>query len=435
MNTDHPGRKAALSAAIALAIGVQTDLVAQNQESLEEIVVTGSRIARRDFSAQSPIVTVDSESFNARTNVGLEATLNQLPQFTVAGTQASTSAASTPFPQATAAPGAATINLRGLGLNRSLVLLDGRRVQPVNGQLVVDLNTIPSAAIERVEVITGGAAAVYGADAIAGVVNFILRKDFEGVEFSGQTGISEEGDGEETSINGLLGAAFADGRGNVMIGADYSKRRIILGKDRDWVVEGWDDPGTNGGGIGSSNLSQMTVSFGNAPTLFTLPPGRAYVIDQNGNVFDSLAPLNPAHPYTGPLGENFKVNPDGALGYNDMFTDMLNALDNGATPRETFYDGYVVNAIIDAAYASLRSKAWQPVDLPIWRGREGAQNVAVLRDYDAEHVLLKEERILVTSHNAWYSEAAKRDMRQRCAEDVVRVLRDEKPHRPANRVG
>jgi iron complex outermembrane receptor protein len=316
MNTVRMGRKAALSAAIALAITAKTDVIAQD-DALEEIVVTGSRIARRDFSAQSPIVSVDAESFNARTNVGLEATLNQLPQFTVAGTQAATSAAATPFPQATAAPGAATINLRGLGLNRSLVLLDGRRVQPVNGQLVVDLNTIPSAAIERVEVITGGAAAVYGADAIAGVVNFILRRDFEGVEFGGQTGISEEGDGEETSLNGLLGASFADGRGSVMLGADYSKRKIILGKDRDWVVEGWDDPGTNGGGIGSSNLSQMTVSPGNAPTLFALPPGRAYVIDQNGNLFDAQAPLNPAHPYTGPLDDAFKINPDGALGFND----------------------------------------------------------------------------------------------------------------------
>ena len=83
-------------------------------------------------------------------------------------------------------------------MNRNLVLIDGRRVQPVNGLLVVDINTIPSAAIDRVEVITGGAAAVYGADAIAGVVNFILKKDFEGVEFGIQTGISEEGDGDET---------------------------------------------------------------------------------------------------------------------------------------------------------------------------------------------------------------------------------------------
>jgi outer membrane receptor protein involved in Fe transport len=321
MDMRHIGRKAALSAAVTLALTAQSDVFAQDQ-GLEEIVVTGSRIARRDFSAQSPIVTVDAESFNSRSNVGLEATLNQLPQFTVAGTQASTSPASTPFPQASAAPGAATINLRGLGLNRSLVLLDGRRVQPVNGQLVVDLNTIPSAAIERVEVITGGAAAVYGADAIAGVVNFILKRDFQGVQFSGQTGITEEGDGEETSFNGLLGATFADGRGNVMLGADYSDREIILGKDREWVVEGWDDPGTNPGGLGSSNLTQMTVAAGNAPTLFPLSPqaGGAYTIDQNGNVFDHARPFDANRPYTGPIGPGtpFKINPtDGTLGFDD----------------------------------------------------------------------------------------------------------------------
>lgn len=83
-----------------------------------------------------------------------------------------------------------------------------------------------------------------------------------------------------------------------------------------------------------------------------------------------------------------------ALGYTDMFTDMFDALDSGAAPRETFYDGYVVNAIIDAAYASMRDKSWQPVKLPIWRGREGVEDIAVLRDYDGDHVLLKEEKML-----------------------------------------
>jgi len=83
-----------------------------------------------------------------------------------------------------------------------------------------------------------------------------------------------------------------------------------------------------------------------------------------------------------------------ALGYTDMFTDMFDSLDSGAAPRETFYDGYVVNAIIDAAYASMRDRSWQPVKLPIWRGREGVENVAVLRDYDVDHVLLKEEKML-----------------------------------------
>ncbi|MFO0872024.1 MAG: Gfo/Idh/MocA family oxidoreductase [Pirellulales bacterium] len=83
----------------------------------------------------------------------------------------------------------------------------------------------------------------------------------------------------------------------------------------------------------------------------------------------------------------------GALGYVEMFTDMLNSLEAGRAPRETFYDGYIVNAIMDAAYASLRSKRWEPVQLEVWRGRENVPNVAVLRDFDEQHVLLKEERM------------------------------------------
>jgi outer membrane cobalamin receptor len=127
-----------VSLAVGLALGTATDGFAQQQpegqKNLEEIVVTGSRIARRDYTSQSPLVTVDKEAFNSRSNVGIEATLDQLPQFnmTGAGSQATNSAAGTPFPQASAAPGAATINLRGLGLNRSLILVNGRRMQPVN---------------------------------------------------------------------------------------------------------------------------------------------------------------------------------------------------------------------------------------------------------------------------------------------------------------
>lgn len=335
MSMLQTGRKA-LSLAGVLSLGAATTFTAfaqqptpppQGQGSLEEIVVTGSRISRRDFQSQSPIVTVDKEAFTDRTNIGVEATLDQLPQFnmTGAGSQAY-GAASTPFPQANAAPGAATVNLRGLGLNRNLVLLDGRRAQPVNGYLVVDLNTIPAAAIDRVEVITGGAAAVYGADAIAGVVNFILKKNFEGVQINAQSGISEQGDGQESTVNGLLGASFADGRGSVMIGADYSKRDQIMGRDRDWVVKGWNDPGTNHGGLGSSNLSQFTGSPGFTGAIppggypgYPLSTGGGYYIDQNGKIFDNQRPLDPAHPYTGPIGAgtNYRLNPDGTLGFID----------------------------------------------------------------------------------------------------------------------
>ncbi len=121
---------------------------------LAEVVVTGSHILRRDFDASSPIMTVDSKAIDAISNVGLENVLNRLPQFSPTGTQFDTNAYQA---SATSGPGVSTANLRGLGSNRTLVLIDGRRGQPANASLAIDVNTIPTAAIKSVEVITGGA--------------------------------------------------------------------------------------------------------------------------------------------------------------------------------------------------------------------------------------------------------------------------------------
>jgi len=311
MSGPVPGQDAGTAAA--------QDGGAAQDEQLAEIVVTGSRIVRRDYESQSPIVTVQAESFEERSSVGIESALNQLPQFTVAGNAQANSSAATPFPSPTACPGCATLNLRNLGTNRSLVLVDGRRVQPVNGNLVVDLNTIPAAAIGSVEVITGGAAAVYGADAISGVVNLILKKNFQGAQLDAQYGITQHGDGEEYQFSALLGTNFAEGRGNIMFGANYANRGDILSRDRSWVRAGWNDPGTSSGGIvpGSSGLSAFNCGNPCTATQFALTGGTNYAIDQNGNVFDPSDPLNPAHPYTGPLGGNsgFKLSPTGELNY------------------------------------------------------------------------------------------------------------------------
>ena len=350
--------------AFAAVINSNTAFAQDNQgKKLEEITVTGSRIARSDYVSNSPIVTIQADTFTNRADIGLESALNQMPQFSTAnaGSGLNTSAAQTPFPAADAAPGAATVNLRGLGLNRSLILVDGRRVQPINGLLVVDLNTIPSAAIERVETITGGAAAVYGADAIAGVVNFITKKNFQGVEFNGQYGITQEGDGAEKQFSGLFGANFADDRGNVMLGATYSKRDIVFSRNRDWVTAGWNDPGTTGGGLGSSNLSQFVSSGANAPAAGFLAPGGTYYIDQNGSLFDSTNPLNPAHPYTGPLGgsSGFKINPDGSLGYNDAAHSYIQIpLERYAVfGRAHFALTDHINAFTDVRYSQTFTKA------------------------------------------------------------------------------
>ncbi len=275
----------------------------EGEFTLEEIVVTGSRIPRRDYESSSPIVTIKADTFEERSNIGLESALNQLPQFVPAGTQAIASAAGTPLPSATAAPGAATVNLRGLGTNRTLVLVDGKRVQPINAALVVDLNTIPSAAIESVEVITGGAAAVYGADAIAGVVNLILKKDFKGATFDAQYGITEEGDGEEFQLSGLLGSEIADGRGNVMMGFNYADRKTIMSKDREFITDGWKDPGTESYTGNSALGTSRLIGYNAGATI--------YRIDQNGHVFNPTKPLDPAHPFTGDISYNsgYKISP------------------------------------------------------------------------------------------------------------------------------
>src|SRR5690606_12821789 len=130
---------------------------------------------------------------------------------------------------------------------RNLVLLDGRRSTPSNASGVIDISTIPSAAIERIEVISGGASATYGADAVAGVTNFILKKNFQGLELDGQVGITQEGDGFEYQLSGIMGTDFADGRGNVSIAMSMNTREPSLRSSRKWYQDMYADTSTTGG--------------------------------------------------------------------------------------------------------------------------------------------------------------------------------------------
>lgn len=291
-----------------LAGGMGSGVFAQEPE-LEEITITGSRIVRRDMTAPTPIVTVNEELFENSSSVGVEAILNQLPQFVPGATQFTSSIQSGP----TSSPGAATLNLRGLGSNRNLVLINGRRGQPSNASLAVDVNTIPSSAIANVEVITGGASAVYGPDAMAGVVNFVLKDDFEGVEFDFQGGQSAEGDGAESKASVLFGVNSADGRGNIMVGLDWTKRSPIYQIDRDFYVDAWNDPLDVPGGFVAADsyaAGEARIEGGlNKPSqaaidgLFPyLAPGSIsdtanFFFNPDGSIFTD----NGGHGYTGPL--------------------------------------------------------------------------------------------------------------------------------------
>jgi len=138
----------------------------------QEVIVTGSRIARPDLSSPSPITVVSQDFFRQKGTVNVEEVLNQLPQV-VPGLGAQVN---------NGGDGTATVDLRGLGPTRTLALVNGRRFVPATNTGRIDLNAIPSQLIERIDVVTGGASAVYGSDAVAGVVNFVLKDNFEGIE-------------------------------------------------------------------------------------------------------------------------------------------------------------------------------------------------------------------------------------------------------------
>jgi iron complex outermembrane recepter protein len=190
---------------------------------LDHIVVTGTRILRRDFDSASPVITVMPEFFESIGAPTVEAAMNRLPQLVpdVSGTSNNPGES-----------GQAFLNLRGLGPTATMVLLNGRRLIPSNGAGVVDVNLIPPTLLESVEIITGGASAVYGSDAVAGVVNFRLRQSFEGVEVGGTWGQTDRGDGEQWDAHLTAGARFADGRGSVYGFVGRSDRELVTQGDR-----------------------------------------------------------------------------------------------------------------------------------------------------------------------------------------------------------
>ena len=200
--------------------------VAQTQDEpaqIDEVIVTGSRIARKDYAANSPIVTVTQEDFQATGSINIETLINDLPQFTPAANAASNNPNS---------GGQANVQLRGLGTVRTLVLLNGRRVVPSNASSVVDLNLLPTPLISSIETITGGASSTYGSDAVAGVLNFLVNDKFEGVQLDLQYGQSSRNDAATTAVSLTMGGPIADGRGRAALSLSYSERDSVFNAAR-----------------------------------------------------------------------------------------------------------------------------------------------------------------------------------------------------------
>lgn len=291
---NHAVKLAIAMSSGAFALGHASTAVAQ-EETVEEVFVTGSRIARKEFTSNAPVATIGSDQIELTNTINTESLLNTLPQ-TVPGLDRTSN---------NPGNGTATVDLRGLGTNRTLVLIDGTRAVPTTQGGTVDINTIPNALIEDVEVLTGGASAVYGSDAVAGVVNFILKKDFEGAAVNLSHEVTEEGDAGVTSADITLGANFADDRGNIAFNFAVTDRDDLFQGDRDFAFFAqFDDVDANGNPIlidgGSSGIPGTSIFAGGLGTFS--PDSFGVTFDPDGSVrpfrtgavndFYNYAPVN-----------------------------------------------------------------------------------------------------------------------------------------------
>ncbi|MGA8276611.1 MAG: TonB-dependent receptor plug domain-containing protein, partial [Rhodanobacteraceae bacterium] len=202
----------------AVAQDAQDQNNTQQGEKLETITVTGSNIRRVDIETANPVITIDRAQIEQSGKLTIGDLVQELPS--IAG------AATNPQVNNGGGAGSSTVSLRGLGSNRTLILIDGQRV------LNNDINTIPASVVERIEVLKDGASSVYGSDAIGGVVNFIMRKDYQGAEFTGDYGISDKDDGERKGASITIGQTTD--RGSVVAGLNYNKFDAVSAGARDF---------------------------------------------------------------------------------------------------------------------------------------------------------------------------------------------------------
>lgn len=198
----------------------------------EEIVVTSSRILRTELEVSNPVLGVSADTIRANGTTSVANFLKEIPALAGSTDANDVAGANAPIGMT----GLSLLNLRNLGEERTLVLVNGRRhVASLPGTAAVDVDTIPMALIERVDIQTGGASAIYGADGVSGVVNFVTKKDFEGVDVRAQTGRSFHGDADTYLVSAVAGLNFHDGRGNIALALEHTKDQRLKASSRDYV--------------------------------------------------------------------------------------------------------------------------------------------------------------------------------------------------------
>jgi iron complex outermembrane recepter protein len=335
------------------------DAAADEAEAPSDIVVTGSRIPQPNLEGVSPVTTVNAADIKLQGVTRIEDLLNNLPQ--VFAGQAST--------LSNGADGTATVDLRGLGSTRTLVLVNGRRLMPGDpGSSAADLNAIPEALVKRVEVLTGGASSTYGADAVAGVVNFIMDREFTGIRLDGQyslyqhnnrntitppllnaraaQGFSGYGypdgsvaDGGTVNASIAMGTDFADDRGHMTAYFSYRKVKPVLQSNRDYsacTIQNASATALQCGGSSTSAPGNALIYDSGTSTFYQIGPNRTLI---PGRTRYNFAPTNyfqrPDERYTAGFFADYEIS-DAIKPYMEfMFMDdqLRQPLDRSADPR------------------------------------------------------------------------------------------------------
>jgi len=307
---------AVLSAPMAIAQESEVQEAAV-EKTIEKISILGSRIKRKDLITASPTITTTAEDFAQAGIDTVDDYLRQLPQFQPGqGSFTNTTAGGT--------VGQSTLNLRGLGAQRTLVLLDGRRMQSSSANGAIDINTLPTNAIGGVEVISGGASATYGSDALAGVVNFNSRT-LDGLEVTAKLTQPQDGDSQSMLYGAAFGTEFANSEGNFFISAEYVDREGVTVKDKAFFLDSFASgftPYTRitpGAGIGADAVNDLFAGYG----LSGISNRSFFSVNDDGSVFAVSG--GKAYNYKGSTEAPMMVGEDGSFGYHPAYYNYVQA--------------------------------------------------------------------------------------------------------------
>lgn len=322
---------AAMTLALASAPASAQETAETAAAPADAIVVTGTRITNPNLVLSTPVGVITSEELQLRQTNTAEQFLRELPIAVPSIGSAVNNGNG----------GASYVNLRGLGSQRNLVMLDGRRVTPSDDTGRVDLNNIPLAVIERTDILTGGASTTYGADAVSGVVNFITKRDFAGIDAVISNQITEKGDGNVFRAEVTIGANFDDGRGNVVLSVGYQQADPVFQGDRDFSVSNISSITGNPGG--SSNAVPAVIVAGGLGVV-----GQINEAGTDITAFDRPYNFNPPNIFQTPFQ---RYNVYGAARYElsdavEVFTRALfskNTVRTIIAPGGSFFNTYQLN--------------------------------------------------------------------------------------------